>query len=56
MLRACRGDIAGIEKIVHVNPIAPFSKTIQDGTTRPPSCVSPCIVDDATELELQTMR
>jgi hypothetical protein len=56
MLHARHSDIAEIEKIVRANPIAPFSKTIQDGTTRPPPCVSPCIVDDAAELELQKMR
>jgi hypothetical protein len=56
MLRARHGDIAEIEKIMHENPIALFSKTIQDGTTRPPPCVSPCIVDDAAGLELQKMR
>jgi hypothetical protein len=56
MLRARRGDIAGIEKNMHTNPIAPFSMTIRDGTTRPPPYVSPCIVDDAAELELQNMR
>jgi hypothetical protein len=56
MLHARRGDIAGIEKIVHANPIAPFSTPIRDGTARPPPCISPCIVDDAAELELQKMR
>ncbi len=56
MLRARHSNIAEIEKIMRTNPIAPFSKTIQDETTRPPPCVSPYIVDDAAELELQKMR
>ena len=56
MFHARHGDIAEIEKIVHENPIAPFSKTIRDGTTRLPPCVSPCIVDNAAGLELQKMR
>jgi hypothetical protein len=52
-LRARHSDIAGIKKNVHANLIAPFSMTIKDGTTHPPPCISPWIIDDAAEFLLQ---